>query len=123
MKKSLLLFLLASFIVFPLFSANDNNEESDSENIELEIKDNKDKPDNGNHRSPSYYFIDVYLYRNNTLEVCYYGENNGELFLYHNNILFNYSSELNASFQLMTPGLYKIVIIEESWTATGYISI
>ena len=124
MKKTLLLILLASSIAFPIFSANDNGDDSESETIELEIKDNASGPSNGNHRSSIFSFIEASLYRNKQiLEICYYGENNGEIFIYHNNILVNYSSELNTTFQFTGSGLYKIEIIEEFWTATGYIQL
>ena len=126
MKKLLFTFLFTTIFAFTSFSMNDNNEDNDSteDNINLEFENKGIDPQNGRNRTPIYMSLDViYNHNNQILEVCYYGENNGEILLYHNNTLVNYSSELNTTFQLTNPGLYKIEIIEETWIATGYVKL
>lgn len=111
--------------IFPTF-AQDENEDDDNdavpENIELELEKKTEDTPIGPHRAPAYMNIDAYYNPgSHIIDICYYGECSGEVFLYRNNILVDYTPELNTSFQLTTPGLYKVVIIEESWVATGVI--
>lgn len=58
-----------------------------------------------------------------TISVCYDGESEGEVYLYLNENVVGYNSEINTSFQISSPGLYKIEVISESWIATGYIQL
>ena len=57
------------------------------------------------------------------MEICYDGETLGETFLYLNGNVAGYDSEINTSFQISSPGLYKIEVISESWIAVGYIEL
>lgn len=96
---------------------------SSSKRVELEIRQTKETPSHM-HRAPV--FIDIEAYYNEeegTLEICYDGEASGETFLYLNGNVAGYDSEINTSFQISTPGLYKIEIISEYWIATGYIEL
>lgn len=76
------------------------------------------------HRSPIR--IDIEAYYNEevgSLYIIYVGEAVGEVYIYRNDNAIGYDSELNTSFQISAPGLYRIEIITETWTATGYIQI
>ena len=55
--------------------------------------------------------------------ILYDGDATGEVFLYLNNNIIEYDSEINTSFQISIPGLYKIEIIGETWIAQGYIQL
>lgn len=76
------------------------------------------------HRAPMCINIEVYYDEEDcTLEICYEGETIGETYLYLNNNLIGYDSEINTSFQILTPGFYKIEIIGDCWIATGYLQL
>lgn len=124
MKKLFPIILLMITIALPTFAQDGNDDEdNDSDIIGLEF-DQKDNGTTSNHRSTLNMSVEAYYNPyNHIINVCYYGENNGEVFLYLNNTLINYSSKLNTTFLLTTPGVYKIVINEEFWIATGYICI
>lgn len=68
--------------------------------------------------------VQVYYYEEDgNLEVCYDGESTGEVFLYLNDTIIGYNSEINSSFQISDPGCYKIEIVGETWVATGYLQL
>ncbi|MBD5199936.1 MAG: hypothetical protein HDS83_06065 [Bacteroidales bacterium] len=125
MKKLFPIILLMITLALPAFAKDGNeDEDSDADLIGLEFSHTGDESPSFNHRSTFETYIDAYYNpSNHIINICYYGENNGEVFLYLNNTLVNYSPDLNTTFQLTTSGFYKIVIIEKSWIATGYISI
>lgn len=96
---------------------------SSSKRVELEIRQTKQTPTRM-HRAPV--FIDIEAYYNEeegTLEICYDGEAIGETFLYLNGNVVGYNSDINTSFQISSPGLYKIEVISESWIAIGYLQL
>ncbi len=57
------------------------------------------------------------------MEICYDGEAAGEVFLYLNNNIIRYNSEINSTFPISDPGLYTIEIVGETWTAIGYLQL
>lgn len=124
MKKLITFLLFMTTISLTSFTKDDNEEniDSDEDNVELEFRKKEHVPAHGPHRAPIYMDIEAYYnHAKHILEVCYYGENTGEVFLYLNDAIVDYSPELNTSFQLTIPGLYKILIIDGSWIATGII--
>ena len=75
-------------------------------------------------RAPMYIDLEAfYDSESQTISVCYDGECEGEVYLYLNETVVGYDSEINTSFQISSPGLYKIEVISESWIATGYIQL
>lgn len=75
-------------------------------------------------RAPMYIDLEAfYDSESQTINVCYDGEIEGEVYLYLNENVVGYDSEINTSFQISSPGLYKIEVISESWIATGYIQL
>lgn len=95
---------------------------SSSQHVELEFHRIQNKPTI--LHAPMRINIEAY-YNNQSgvLDICYDGEAMGETFLYLNDNIIEYDSEINSSFQISTPGLYKIEIITETWIATGYIQL
>ncbi len=58
------------------------------------------------------------------IEITYSGETSGEVYLYRNDSLIDYDTEINTSFSLPeATGAYHIVIITENWTANGYLEL
>lgn len=124
MKKILSIILLMMTTFIPLL-AQESNGNSSSTNIGLEFHNLTDGSCQVQHRAPIR-IIDIeafYINENNSIDICYTGEATGEVFLYLNNNIIEYNSEINTSFQISTPGLYKIEIIGETWIATGYIQL
>ena len=96
---------------------------SSNKRVKLEIRQTKQTPTHM-HRAPM--LVDIEAYYNDeegTMEICYDGETLGETFLYLNGNVAGYDSEINTSFQISSPGLYKIEVISESWIAVGYIEL
>ena len=58
-----------------------------------------------------------------TISVCYDGKGDGDVYLFLDENIVGYDSEINTSFQISSPGLYKIEVISEVWIATGYLKI
>ena len=76
------------------------------------------------HRAPIRVNIEAYYNEENgTLEICYDGEATGEAFLYLNDNIVGYSSEINTTFQIEEPGIYRIEILGESWIAEGSLQV
>lgn len=56
------------------------------------------------------------------VEIINNGCATGEVYLYHNGTILNYSPKINSSFQLpISSGVYKIKIVTNKWTAEGHI--
>ncbi|MDE6299057.1 MAG: hypothetical protein K2M10_05370 [Muribaculaceae bacterium] len=92
------------------------------EYIELEYKQNSEKPII--LRAPVHGKIEVCYYMSNQiLTINQNGAGVGEVYLYLNGIVIDYSSEINSIFQISSPGLYEIEIVGESWTAYGYLQL
>ncbi len=118
---SLILLMMATFI--PLL-AQESNGNSSSTNIGLEFHDLTDGSSQVQHRAPRRMNIEAYyINENNSIDICYTGEAIGEVFLYLNDALIDYSSEINTSFPVLTSGIYRVEIIGETWIATGYIEL
>lgn len=122
MKKILSLILV--MIAFHLQSvAQESPGRSSTVRIELETQQ-KNNSNHPVHRAPIRVNIEAYYNEENgTLEICYDGEATGEAFLYLNDNIVGYSSEINCSFQISASGLYRIEIISETWIANGYIQL
>ncbi len=121
MKKILSLIIVMMAIAIPSF-AEESNDDS-SETIPLDPIETYNGHD-GRHRAPMR--IDLHAYYNamsRTIDIFYMGEAEGEVFLYFNGTLVDYSSEINTSFQLSGSGLYQIEVVTSAWTATGSIRI
>lgn len=58
-----------------------------------------------------------------TIDILYDGEADGEVYLYLNNNMVDYSPEINISFPISAPGLYKIEVIGETWIAEGFLEV
>lgn len=122
MKKILSLILVMMAVTLPVI-AQESSSSSSTIQVELEVRrtNNTAHPV---HRVPMRINLEAYYNEENgTLDICYNGEAVGEVFLYHNDNIVGYDSELNTSFQISTPGLYRIEIIGETWLAQGYIQI
>lgn len=46
-----------------------------------------------------------------------------EVFLYLNDNVVGYNSEINTTFQIEEPGIYRIEILGESWIAEGSLQV
>lgn len=58
-----------------------------------------------------------------SIKIYYDGEADGEVFLYLNDNIVGYSSEINTTFQIEEPGIYRIEILGESWIAEGSLQV
>lgn len=122
MNKFLSLILVLITSTLPLV-AEDNSNEPPSQPVELDIK-RTNEPAPKTQRIPARVNIQAYYNgEEGTLEVYYDGEADGEVFVYLNNNIIGYDSELNTSFSISVPGLYKIEIVSESWTAIGFLQL
>lgn len=122
MNKFLSLILALITSTLPLV-AEDNSNEPSSQPVELDINRNNE-PAPKTHRIPARINIQAYYnVEEGTLEVYYDGEAVGETFLYLNGNIIGYDSEINTSFPIATPGLYKLEIVSDSWTAIGFLRL
>lgn len=121
MKKILSLILVMMTFAFHSM-AEESNADTSSKGILLEYSQYNEPT--GRHRAPMRINIEAwYNAESKSIEILYDGAANGEVFLYLNENIIGYDSELNTSFQISTPGSYKIVIVGESWTAQGYLQL
>ncbi|MDE5882858.1 MAG: hypothetical protein K2H60_14145 [Muribaculaceae bacterium] len=122
MKKILSLILVMIAVALPVI-AQDSSSHSSTRRVSIEVSQTKGTT-TPVHRAPMRINIEAYYNeQNGVLDICYDGEAIGETFLYLNNTIIGYDSEINTSFQILTPGLYKIEVIGETWIAQGYIQI
>lgn len=122
MKKIISLILVMITVAFQSIAQESSNSSS-TIRIELETQQTKNS-NHPVHRAPMRINIEAYYNEGDgTLEICYDGDAVGEVYLYINDTIVGYDSELNTSFQISTPGLYRIEIIGETWIAQGYIQI
>ncbi len=71
-------------------------------------------------------YINIKAYYNtesHSINIWYDGESDGEVFLYLNDNVVGYSSEINTTFQIEEPGIYRIEILGESWIAEGSLQV
>lgn len=122
MKKIISLFLLMIAIALPSIAQQSSGHTSDRP-VSLEVRQTKN-PGTRVHRAPMRINIEAYYNEvDGTLEICYDGEAVGEVYLYLNDTIVGYDSEINTSFPIPSSGLYKIEIITDSWTGVGYIRL
>lgn len=121
MKKFISIILVMITLALPAM-AQGKKENSTSQHVELEFRRIQNTPTI--LHAPMRINIDVYYNNENgALEIFYDGEATGEVFLYLNENIIGYDSVINTSFQILSPGLYKIEIIGETWIAQGYIQL
>lgn len=122
MKKFLSLILVMIAVTLPVF-AQESTSSSSTRRVGLEVRQTQETATTV-HRAPMRINIEAFYNEGSgTLDICYNDEAIGEVFLYLNDNIIGYDSELNTSFQISTPGLYRIEIIGETWIAQGYIQI
>ncbi|MDE6654530.1 MAG: hypothetical protein K2K37_09120 [Muribaculaceae bacterium] len=121
--KKLLSFILVMIALALQSIAQESSSSPSTTRIELETQQTKNSS-HPVHRAPMHIDIEAYYdEESGTLDICYDGEAIGETFLYLNDNIIGYDCEINTSFQIAAPGLYKIEIIAETWIAQGYIQI
>ncbi len=121
MKKFFALIFLMMSLAFSA-SAASSNEPANEDPIDLETRDNSGG--SSRHRAPLHVNIEAfYDSMNNAINIYYSGEAEGEIFLYLNGSVVDYSTELTTSFLLSGSGLYEIEVVTDSWTAYGSIRI
>lgn len=122
MKKILSLILVMIAVTLPVI-AKESTSGSSTTRVGLEVAQTYGHTTTA-HRAPMRINIEAwYNSESKSIEILYDGAANGEVFLYLNENIIGYDSELNTSFQISTPGSYKIVIVGESWTAQGYLQL
>ena len=122
MKKILSLILVMMAVTLPVI-AQESSSSSSTRRVGLEVTQTYGHPTTA-HRAPMRINIDAYYNEEHgTLDICYDGEAVGEVYLYINDTIVGYDSDLNTSFQISTPGLYRIEIIGETWIAQGYLQL
>lgn len=121
--KKLLSFLLTLIAVTLPTLADEPQGSSSTSPVGLDVSRSQN-PDTPMHRAPTR--IDIEAYYNaedGTLNISYDGEAAGEVYLYLNDSVIGYDCDINTSFQISSPGLYKIEIVGESWIAEGYLQL
>lgn len=99
-------------------NASGSNEPADPEQIDMEAHEKM--PNQKRHRAPMHVNIDAfYDSMSRTISIVYGGDAEGEVFLYLNGAIVDYSPEINTTFMISAPGLYEIEVVSESWTANG----
>lgn len=123
MKKFLPLFLLFLAIAFQSV-AKESTGNSSYKTVGLHFQQKATTTPKA-HRAPMHINLEVfYNVENNTVEIEYDGENDGEVFIYLNNNLISYDSTINTSIQIpATSGIYRIEIVSEIWVAYGSIQL
>ena len=122
MNKFLSLILALITSTLPLV-AEDNSNEPPSQPVEFEVRPKQDTS-TPVHRIPARINIQAYYnVEEGTLKVYYDGEAVGETFLYLNGNIIGYDSEINTSFPIAAPGLYKLEIVSDSWIAIGFLRL
>lgn len=129
MKKLLFLIitvmmLAAQAVAQETPKTNTSSPTTSSKDIKLEIAQyNNDTT--GRHRIQMRVNLEAfYNEESNTIDILYDGDADGEVFLYLNGDIMDYSSEINTSLELpATSGIYRIEIISQTWIAEGYIHL
>lgn len=122
MKKILSLILV--MIAFSLPSIAEETKTNSSEEFIKIIIHKKDNDKSKVHRAPMRIPTEAYYdEESRTINICYNGDTDGEVYLYLNENMVGYDSEINTSFPISSSGLYRIEIITESWIAHGEIQL
>ncbi len=93
--------------------------------IGMEVHRNQNNPSTTVHRAPMNIVIDaIYNPETNAIEITYNGDFDGEVFIYKDNDIIEWGTEINTSFLLPSAsGLYTIKIITDNWIALGYLRL
>lgn len=121
MKKIFTLILV--MMTFALQAmAQESNADTSSKGIVLEYTQYNQPT--GRHRAPMRMNIEAwYNAESNSINILYDGEATGEVFLYLDENIIGYDSDINSSFQISASGLYRIEIIGGTWIAQGYLQL
>jgi hypothetical protein len=122
MKKLLsLVIVMMSFAIQAL--AEDIDTDTTSQGIMLEITQYNETT--GRHRSKIHLSVEAwYNASDNTIEILYDGESEGEVYIYMNGNIVNYDLTINTSLKIPSlRGLYAIRIVTETWYAQGYLQL
>lgn len=126
MKKFLASLIFILTIALSAYAECDNTGQNGYHPTNIDLKLGKIENGNGTpHRKQFYVYIEAYyIPQNNSIEITYFGEAEGEAYLYNGDNLIDYSSSINTTFTLPSQnGLYTIEIVTDSWIAQGYLQI
>lgn len=121
MAKFLTIILAMMTFAFNAIAGEPTTNTSTSQDIKLEIAQYNGT--SGHHRAPMSIKIEAFYNADNKIiEVSCDGEVEGKVFLYLNENIIEYDSNLNTSLPIpSTSGLYRIEIIGDNWIAYGTI--
>ncbi|MDE6696019.1 MAG: hypothetical protein K2K25_03990 [Muribaculaceae bacterium] len=110
-------------IVFPSYVQGTNRRPT-SKSIILDSHPTNDRSNQPVHRAPMHISVEAwYDALSESITIIYDGEASGEVFLYHDGVLIESSTDINTTFIVTESGNYAIEINTEYWTATGSIDI
>lgn len=118
-----LLSLILTLMLYSIASHAQSSNTTSNRPIGLQIGNKNTNPII--HRAPVNIHISAtYDDVSNSIEITYYGNQSGEIFLYVDNCMVEYSDNLNTVIYLPDiTGTYTIEIVGESWIAIGYLEI
>ena len=120
-------FLTALILLTMTFAFSSNAQESTGGTSKPIILESVPINNNGNpdrHRTPMHINIKAYYNtESRSINIWYDGESDGEVFLYLNDNVVGYSSEINTTFRIEELGIYRIEILGESWIAEGSLQV
>ena len=124
MKKILFLILVMMTFAFHAMAGEPKTSSSSSKPVSLEVRQTKEQATMV-HRAPMRINVEAwYDAETNSIDISFDGEADGEVFLYLNGNILDYSPEINSSLMLPhSPGLYTIEIVSETWGAEGSIQL
>lgn len=125
MKKFLFLILFVMSTIGNIVSLASTNNTSSNRDLPINLDIHQVKRNPSVKRTPGIIDIEVYYNENtNTIEILYDGESIGEVFIYLDDKIVGYSSDINTIISLPSEnGNYKIEIITDYWIAIGYIEL
>jgi copper(I)-binding protein len=125
MKKiiSLILVFMTSMFISQKSVASESNRSTSSQTVALRVQQ-KTSAVPSKKRSSAVMTINTYYNAaDNTFNIAYDGEAEGEVFLYINNNIIGYDSQINTSLKIPYTRTLRIEIVCDSWIAEGYITI
>ena len=125
MKKFLFLILFIMSTIGNIVSLASTNNTSSNRDLPINLDIHQVKRNPSVKRAPGIIDIEVYYNENtHTIEILYDGESIGEVFIYLDDKIVGYSSDINTIISLPSEnGNYKIEIITDYWIAIGYIEL
>lgn len=123
MKRILLLIISLVSLFIHTLADEKHAKKTSEEKILLEIHQyNNDIPI---HRAPVLINIEAYYNSiSNTINIEYEDMCEGKVYLYHEDILEDFSPSINSSFQLLyLSGTYRLEIHCDGWSAVGFINL